>query len=51
MPNLLLEKDTTYEVDEEQPIVVDKWKIKVPMKREGKFRFALISEDEGVLVD
>lgn len=51
LTELGIEKDKIYEVDEDQSIVVDKWKILVSMKRKGKFRFALISEDEGELVD
>ncbi len=46
-----IEKDNLYEVDEDQPIVVDKWKIKLPMKRQGKFKPVLIGEDEGELLD
>jgi hypothetical protein len=28
-------KDQTYEIDEEQPIVVDSYRIKIPKKRKG----------------
>lgn len=45
-----IEKDITYEVDEEQPIVTDMYKIKVPMKRQGKFKYALVGEDEGEVI-
>jgi len=50
-PEINLEKDKTYEIDDEQPIVVDSYKIKVPMKRDGKFKFALVREDEAILID
>ena len=51
-PIINLEKDKIYEIDEENPIVGnDSYKIKVPMKRAGKFKFALVKDDEGILVD
>lgn len=43
-----IEKDKTYEVDS---VVVDSYRIKVPMKRQGKFKYILIGEDAGELVD
>ncbi len=46
--NFILEKDTTYEID---GIVIDEWKVKVPMKQKGKFRYALIKDDEGELIE
>lgn len=45
---LEIEKDTTYEVED---IIQDTYKIKVPMKRQGKFKYALVGEDEGELLD
>ncbi len=47
-PGINLEKDTFYEVED---IVEDEWKIKIPMKQKNKFRYALVKEDEGELVD
>ena len=32
-------------------IVVDMYKIAIPMKHKGKFRNILVSEDEGELID
>lgn len=48
LPKVILERGTTYEVDS---VIVDSYRIKIPMKRQGKFKFALIGEDEGELVD
>lgn len=48
LTELGIEKDKTYEVDS---VVVDTYKILVPMKRQGKFKHVLINEDEGELVD
>lgn len=50
-PEINLEKDKEYEIAEDQEIVGDAWKIKIPMKQKNKFRYALIKEDEGELVD
>lgn len=44
---LLLEKDKEFDVDD---VVVDTYRIKVPMNHRGKFRYALIKDDEGALV-
>lgn len=46
--DLTLEKDKTYEVEE---IVQDTYKIKVSMKQKGKFKYVLINDDEGELID
>ena len=43
-----LEMGKTYEVVD---VVQDAYKVKLPMKQKGKFRYALIKDDEGVLVD
>lgn len=43
-----IEKDKTYEVED---IIQDTYKIKVPMKRQEKFKYVLVGEDEGELVD
>jgi len=51
LQELDIEKGKTYEIDKEQPIVTNMYKIKVPKRQKGKFSFALISEDEGELVD
>lgn len=51
LTELGIEKGKTYEVDQEQPIVTDMYKIKVPKRQQGKFRYALVSDDEGELVD
>jgi hypothetical protein len=51
LQKLGIEQDKTYEIDKEQPIVIDMYKIKVPMKQKGKYRFALVNENEGELVD
>ena len=49
-PEINIEKDKIYEIDEENPIVGnDSYKIKVPMKRAGKFKFALVRENEAEL--
>lgn len=48
LTELGIEKDTIYEVDS---VVVDSYRIAAPMKRKGKFRYALIGETEGELVD
>ncbi|HEX9504110.1 MAG TPA: hypothetical protein VF974_07415 [Patescibacteria group bacterium] len=45
---ITLEKDKTYEVED---IIQDTYKIKVPMKRQGKFKYVLVGESEGELVD
>ena len=45
-----IKKGDIYEIDEDQPIVINMWKIKVPKKQKGKFEYALVSEDEGELI-
>ena len=47
LTKLGIEKGKTYEVED---IVVDSYKIIVPMKRKG-VRHVLINEDEGELID
>lgn len=50
-PRLLelgISKDKTYEVDS---VIVDSYRVKVPMKRAGTFNYALVGEYEGELVD
>ena len=46
-PEIGFIKNSLYEVEE---IVQDTYKIKIPMKQKGKFKYALIKDDEGVLV-
>lgn len=41
-------KDTIFEVED---IIQGEYKIKIPMKQKGKFRYALVKDSEGVLVD
>ena len=41
-------KDTVYEVED---IIQGEYKIKVPMKQKGKFRYALVKDNEAILVD
>lgn len=48
LKDLTLQKDKIYEVLD---IVQDSYKIAVPMKRKGKFKYVLIGEDEGELLD
>lgn len=48
LTELGIERGKTYEVDS---VVVDSYRIAVPMKRQGKFKYALVGEDEGELVD
>lgn len=48
LTDLDIYKDNVYEVEE---IIVDSYKIKVPMKQKGKFRYALVKDDEGELVN
>jgi hypothetical protein len=43
-----LEKDKEYKVTE---IVQDCYKVKVPMKRKGRFWNVLVQDDEGELLD
>ncbi len=43
-----LKKGKVYEVDK---VVVDSYRIKIPMKQKSKFRYALVKEDEGELID
>ncbi len=45
--NLVLNEGEIYEVDK---VVGDSYRIKIPMKRYKKFHYALIKDDEGVLV-
>lgn len=47
-PEINLKKGQLYEIDE---IIQDCYRIKVPMKQKGKFKYALVKDDEGVLVD
>lgn len=42
-----IEKDKIYELDD---VIIDSYKIAVPMKRKGKFKYVLVNEDEGELV-
>ncbi len=46
-----LERGKEYELAEDESIVHDCYKIKVPMKQAGKFRHVLVNENEGELVD
>lgn len=48
VPTVILQKGGIYQVLD---IVVDSYKIAVPMKRKGKFKHVLVNEDEGELVD
>ena len=48
LKNLKIEKDKLYEILD---VVQNTYKIKVPMKRNGFFKQALVTEDEGILVD
>ena len=41
-------KDKEYEVAD---IIQDCYKVRVPMKRKGKFKQVLVNEDEGELID
>lgn len=50
-PEINLEKGKLYEIAEDQEIVVDAYRIKIPKKQKGKFDYALIKEDEGELID
>lgn len=43
-----LEKDNVYEVVD---ILQDTYKVVVPMKQKGKFRYALIKDEDGILVE
>jgi len=45
---LAFDEGEIYEVDS---VVVNSYRIKVPMKRQGKFKYVLIGEDEGELID
>lgn len=47
-PYMELKEGETYEVDS---IVQDCYRIRVPMKQRGKFRYALVEDGEGELVD
>ncbi len=47
LPGLVLYEDGEYEVTD---IIQDTYKIKVPKKQKGKFRYVLIKDDEGILV-
>ncbi len=46
-PEISLIKGNLYEVVD---IILDTYKIKIDMKQKGKFRYALIKEDEGELI-
>ncbi len=48
-PEINLIKDKLYELADEE-IVENCWKIKIPGKQKGKFRYALVKDSEGVLV-
>ncbi len=48
-PEINLEKDKLYEIAEDQEIVVDSYKIKIPKKQRGKFDYALLKYDEAEL--
>ena len=50
-PEINLVKGKLYEIAPDQEIVENCWKIKIPMKQKDKFRYALIKEDEGILID
>jgi len=43
-----LDEGETYEVDS---VVVDSYQIKVPMRQKNRFKYVLVSDDEGELVD
>lgn len=43
-----LDEGETYEVDS---VVVDSYKIKIPMRQKNRFKYVLVNEDEGELVD
>ncbi len=47
LPELTLGKDRVYEVDS---VVGDCYRIKIPMVQKGKFKYALVGDDEGILV-
>lgn len=47
-PEIHLERGKLYEVED---VIQDCYKIKIPKKQKGKFDYALLSEDEGVLID
>lgn len=46
-PQINFIKDKLYEVED---VIIDTYKIKIPMKQKNKFRYALIKDDEGILV-
>ncbi len=46
-PFIGVKEGEVFEVDK---VVVDSYRIKVPMKQKGKFYYALIKDDEGELV-
>lgn len=50
-PEINLIKDKLYEIAEDQEIVENCWKIKIPMKQKRKFQFALVKDSEGELID
>ncbi len=50
-PEINLIKDNLYEIAEDQEIVENCLRIKIPKKQQGKFNYALIKDSEGVLVD
>lgn len=49
--NINLEEGKEYEIDEKQPIIDNKYKLIVPMKQKGKFRFVAADDEDGVLID
>lgn len=46
--DVYLERGKSYEIED---IIQDTYKIKIPMKQKGKFRYALVKDEEGVLVE
>ena len=49
-PEINLEKGKLYEIADGEEIVQNCWKILIPMKQKGKFKYALVRDSEGVLV-
>lgn len=43
-----LKAGSVFEVED---IVIDEYKIKIPMKQKNRFRYVLVKDDEGVLVE
>ena len=50
-PEINLEKGKLYEIAQDQEIVQNCWKIKIPKKQKDKFDYALVKDDEGELID